>query len=894
MYTDILAPDPCLEVGSFRRPCVLLEPRAPCAISQGIGRRARPAQVRADTPGTRPFRCSPSGLRARRRAGKLRAIRGAHGRPAIRSAGPRRRMRRDSIEMTMIKVARARRRAALLLLLLASGTAVASPLYDVHVLGLRDAAHTDAATGAREASYRALNGAGFVIGHSRRYGPRPGSYGGWSAWQGTVDGTLRLGLTDAEHTWVDGRQESWAEAQNAAGHVIGGSRRFGEGQGASAWQAIGGTTIRLGLIDDAHTGADDHARSSRAIEQNAAGHVVGLSVRYGVDRAETLGQSVWQARDGVTMQLGLLDEEHAGLANGYRYSVIEGQNEAGDVVGVSDRFGLTGFERLGRSAWQARDGVTVRIGLIDEAHTAASNGYRSASIIEQNEAGQVLGVSVRYGSTYADDRGRSLWQAERGVTTRLGLLDEAHFGTDDGAHVSTAVGQNEAGQVIGTTYRFGATGTEFRGVSAWRAFEGGTVRLGFLDDAHTGAADGYQWSEVLAQNEAGHVVGSSLRFGASAMDGRGTSLWQTVGGTTTLLGLTDAEHTGDADGVRVSEFFAQSASGAVVGASRRFGASADHDLGSSVWQALDGRSRVLGLDDGEHTGTSDGFRSAGFFAQNRAGQVVGSSERYGSGSGDHRGSSVWQSSGGAITRLGLFDPEHTTSSGDFQYSAATAQNEDGQVIGFSVRYGETPWSALGVTPWVARNGTTLRLGPADAAHTADDDGFRLAEVVDHNEAGHIIGFSQRYGVSRWDERGRTAWFHDGASGETHVFDLVLADLGAYLESRFTWLGADGRALGIYRTELNGEYTAFGFDLSLGYFRLDAFLGEDLARGGWASFASLGGFNELGYAVGGAYGPDGALELVLLSPVPEPSTNLAFAVSLLGLTRFRGLRTGVHP
>lgn len=98
-----------------------------------------------------------------------------------------------------------------------------------------------------------------------------------------------IGLYDPEHTAQDGYYFSsvgypflycsrrW-DSLNEAGHVIGANQRFdasGNDLGVSSCLYRDGDTRTIGLIDNDHTRSTDGYRSSRSVQLNNVGQVMG-------------------------------------------------------------------------------------------------------------------------------------------------------------------------------------------------------------------------------------------------------------------------------------------------------------------------------------------------------------------------------------------------------------------------------------------------------------------------------------------------------------------------------------------------------------------------------------------------------------------------------------------
>ena len=76
-----------------------------------------------------------------------------------------------------------------------------------------------------------------------------------------------------------------------------------------------------------------------------------------------MGYSAWFYDGATTIEIGLTGTEHT-RNDGYKYSFSQasGPNEAGQVIGISDRYN-GGSILLGHSAWLYDGTTTIDIGL---------------------------------------------------------------------------------------------------------------------------------------------------------------------------------------------------------------------------------------------------------------------------------------------------------------------------------------------------------------------------------------------------------------------------------------------------------------------------------------------------------------------------------------------------
>lgn len=382
-------------------------------------------------------------------------------------------------------------------------------------IGLTDAEHTRSTDNYQYnhmINSDSLNQAGHVIGYAARF--NGGVDIGASAWLYNGNTTVKIGLTDAEHTSsTDGHQRNYVRLLNQAGQVIGEAYRYnGNTQtGTSAWLYNGNTTIQIGLTDAEHTRSIDNYQSNRTRKINQAGHISGYAYRYNGSSSAGAGQSVWLYNGNRTIKIGLTDEEHT-RSDGYQSNSSRGElslNEAGQVAGQASRY--NGDEYIGQSAWLYNGNTTMQIGLVDAAHTSDLNGFQLNYARHLNEAGQVTGEASRYNG--ANISGQSAWLYNGNTTMQIGLTDAIHTRSTDGFQSNSVRYLNEAGQVAGIASRF--EGNTDMGQSAW-LFDGllnQTTELTFSE-----RSDGYAFSVVNYLGDDGLVLGSYRLYDSEDID----------------------------------------------------------------------------------------------------------------------------------------------------------------------------------------------------------------------------------------------------------------------------------------------------------------------------------------------------------------------------------------
>lgn len=218
-------------------------------------------------------------------------------------------------------------------------------------VGYIDAEHTSA-DGERDSGVFGLTENGWAMGRSTQF--TAFDHLGQTAWLANTTGTMILaGFYDAAHTYESVLHHSTVESLTESGWARGQSASFNEfNAGISAWLAsTSGTTVRIGLTDAAHTngGGLDSSYTENLTE---SGWVSGFSHRY--DHDDERGQSAWLANVSGTVRVGLFDAEHTG-ADGEQFSAVDELAESGWALGHSTvRAGTTSAGASGSQTRRAR------------------------------------------------------------------------------------------------------------------------------------------------------------------------------------------------------------------------------------------------------------------------------------------------------------------------------------------------------------------------------------------------------------------------------------------------------------------------------------------------------------------------------------------------------------
>lgn len=626
--------------------------------------------------------------------------------------------------------------------------------------------------------------------------------------------------------------------------------------------------------------------------------------------------------------LGFYGPEHT-RNNGIKNSGAVELNEAGQVIGFSRRYN-GGRRDLGRSAWLYDGSRTVNIGLTGTEHTS-NEGINDSSVESLNDSGQVIGNSTRFNGG-SEGRGLSAWLYDGSRTTKIGLTGAEHS-RNNGYKFNRVLELNEAGQVMGLTARFSG-GSRNLGQSAWLYDGGRSVNIGLTGVEHTGD-DGSKTSRGWQLNESGQVIGVSFRNNGGSTN-LGESAWLYNGSRTVNIGLTGPEHTRD-DGYRISGARQLNESGQAIGGSGRYNGSTR--LGSSAWLYDGSRTVNIGLTGAEHT-SREGFNDSSVHKLNETGQAIGSSSRY-NGASTYLGTTAWLYDGKGTVNIGLTEAEHTRDDG-FRSNSTQQLNEAGQVIGSSGRYNGGSTN-LGKSAWLYDGSRTVNIGLTGAEHTRND-GLKSTNSTQLNEAGQVIGSSDRYnggseelGISNWfyngnstvnigltgaehtrndgyqqsftselnetgqvigtsfryddgsTEMGRTAWFYDPLTDMTYYNDFSVRSSDGYAYSEAQYLGDDGLTLGYYElfdpdSSLLG-YRAFRFTVEAGFSDLGLLIDGGLDLFDWEYLAVANDANDMGQILGrGALNNmiGNAVFLATPSAVPLSPAVWLFGSGLLGL------------
>jgi hypothetical protein len=582
----------------------------------------------------------------------------------------------------------------------------------------------------------------------------------------------RIGLYGPEHTDSVGLQSSTAQFFNASGNVAGTSTRYrgagmGTGTGTNTWVWNGTTTIPIGLTGPEQTSSEG-TQVVQLWSMNSTGQVSGYSNRY--NGTAYNGRDAWVWNGTTTTLVGLTGPGYTTSA-GYQDSFPTLLNNAGQVAGFTEKsFGVN--NNNGTQAWVWNGTTTTPVGLTGPAHVTNS-GYLVSLPLFQNDAGQVVGTSRRYRGDESLRNGADTWAWNGSTSVQIGLVGGPFTSPIRGYQFSEAKLQNRNGQVAGISNRYTGVNAELGGnAGGWNlwVWNGTTTTMIGLTGAPYVGSDGYQTSQLLFQNNAGLVVGTSGRY-TGVNSGNGSDAWVWNGTTTTQIGLLGPAYTGTG-GYRASTPRFLNESGQTVGTTSRIRSAAISN-GQDTWVWNGVTTTQIGLVGGSFTGSA-GYQLSLPQFQNEAGQVVGYSRRF-TGVNTDNGQSIWVWNGTTTTQIGLTGPAYTGSAGR-QNSSALFMDAAGRVAGTSARYvGE--FSVNGSDAWYFDPSTLVTSAVIGSVRTSDNFASSTPTII--TDGGFLLGIY--------------TFFPGGlGSGEARAFifrpDLGLTDLGNLVSGGLTLNG----------------------------------------------------------------------------------------------------------
>lgn len=309
-------------------------------------------------------------------------------------------------------------------------------------IGMNGGPHTRS-DGYQHGSVTFASEADQAVGYALRFTPTNAD-NGRDAWVWKNGATTQLGLTGGVYTGNAGYQYTHAVRQNLAGQVIGYSSRF-EGEktnlGRDAWVWNGAVSEPIGLTGEGYTGITGY-RHSEPTFHNAAGHVIGISKRILVAVSDH-GQDTWVWKNGATTRIGLTGTAYES-STGYRSSQPYVMIANDRITGYSTRFTPAQADN-GRDAWIFDGSAITQIGLTDSDHIGAG-GRQHTTINDYTDSGVVVGITLRSPAA-STSKGQDVWYYDptTGQTTPLIFSVRA----SDGFAYSEVRGLNDDGTLFG-------------------------------------------------------------------------------------------------------------------------------------------------------------------------------------------------------------------------------------------------------------------------------------------------------------------------------------------------------------------------------------------------------------------------------------------------------------
>jgi hypothetical protein len=654
-------------------------------------------------------------------------------------------------------------------------------------------------------------------------------------------------------------------------------------------------TIRaVGFTDAEHTRNDGY-RESELWEGSTNGIFGGNSNRY--SGSTLLGQSPW-VYNAVTDTIVNVSRTGTEFTrnDGYRFGEVPHATASGlagfhmwRYNGTSTQLGIVPF------VYNLSSGSYTRLGLTGTEHTA-SDGTQTSVFNSLQESGVVTGHSSRFnGGPSTTSLGVTTWvyNPSNGSTTVVGLTDGDHT-RSDGHRGTMERFTTQSGIVLGQSNRY--SGMTDIGTTAWR-YDVSTATqtvIGLTDAAHTGT-NGARHTSIIEWNEGGTVAGWSFRYSGGTQAGRSAWVYVPSAGVNRRIGYFDAAHT-SSTGVQSSTSSFVNDNGIVFGASDRYLGSADggetawaHDTAANV-------TRRIGLINGQYV-RNDGYQWSRVMDRSPT-HAVGFSEQF-SGS-THLGWHAWHYNvtTDTSTRIGLTGPDYIRSDG-FEVHVPFYVSTNGGVFGQSTRYDATGGLGIGSAAWfynVATN-TTIDISIVDAAHTSSL-GERHTELNYFNDRGQAIGYADRHLGS--DFNGQSGMVYDSATNSLYALSFSVRNTDGYSFTQPEFISETGTVLGMYELYDNsGVYLGdrlFYWSQEYGFGDLGSLVSGGLDANGWEELYMALGDTFNGYIGGQGIRNDAAgsdMGYVLVSAaVPEASTWAllgASAVAALGATRWWQVR-----
>lgn len=517
------------------------------------------------------------------------------------------------------------------------------------------------------------------------------------------------------------------------------------------------------------------------------------------------------------------------------------------------------------------------IGLFDPAHAPAAGGTFNAAE-SLNSAGQVAGYSYRYKGNTNEGYDTWVYSPTSNSAQVIGLPDPEHVQSSGYADNQPQV-IDAQGDVAGWAARF--TGTTNEGQDAWFYSQatGTTQLIGLTDAVHTGAG-GYIDNGATAINDSGIVVGSAVRA-----DDLGEDAWvfDPSTGITQNISLADAAHT-ETGGLVSNAPVAINSSGEIIGTADRYNGSASLGFDAWLYSSATHSTQIIGLTDSAHTQTGGWLMNSPMFI-NDAGQIAGTSARYNGASNIGQDTWLYSPSTGTTQIIGLTDAAHTQAFTNAITNSPTALSPWGLVAGYAYRYTSEIYEGRDAWLYNPSTNTTRLIGLTDSAHQ-QTSGFSYNIPTYITPGGLVIGSAERFSGNTAE--GQDAWFYNSSSGQTVTIVGSVSPTG-YAYSSISDLLDNGTAYGTYYDYTSGNnylQDAFRWTPSGGFVDLGTLVAGGLSNAGWQNLSFASGQDTAGQILGVGTTGNGAHAVFIMTPtaVPEPAMLSLLPLAALALPR----------
>jgi hypothetical protein len=568
-----------------------------------------------------------------------------------------------------------------------------------------------------------------------------------------------------------------------------------------------------------------------------------------------------EAADYTLLRLGLSDALHT-RSDGRQFAFLHGWSASGYAAGYSQSY--KNQADFGTSGWWSDGQQILRVGLFDAEHRSDlfpnQNAYFSEAL-GVNEQGIAVGYSLSYAG---QGTLKSAWRFDGSTVTRLGFVDAAHIG-DVSQRETIVLGDwmNDAGDVIGYSRRFGGT-TNPNITTAWLHRGGQYTELGLTNTALL-KPDGRSDSQPVALNPSGTAIGNSEYEGPGTF---GAISWIYDGQTTRPIGPVDPDAL--QSGYWRSSYAQRiNQAGQVVGYAHPDGLKPGQGF-DAVWFYDGQTTERIGLHGGDYVHGISGYSTGRIDGLSEAGHVIGDSTRWNQGA--ILGTDAWIYHEGVTTKIGLYGPEYSNTSGI--YDADLLQvNDTGFVIGSSKLYVGEDWT--GNAPWLFDGLETRRLGHFDPVHT-NSAGVQDSSIM--LLLPNVGGYSNHYAGATRD--GITLWYYDYSDEQLLDILFVPSPSPTAIEGGLTQFSLGGEIYGF--ADLFSGTTFIDRDLftwaeAAGMAPLPPRIADGDDRALFEYLLTISHVSPTGVLFGRGQLAGGGLAPFALIPVPEPS-NFAACLS----------------